>query len=43
VEEDEQRQQEAGDAQEDLQDDMKNVHDGLSGSWDCGSVRCGTD
>ena len=36
VEQDEQRQQEAGDAQEDLQNDMKNVHDGLSEVDDCG-------
>jgi hypothetical protein len=43
VEEDQQRQQEAGDAKEDLQNDMKNVHDGLSESWNCGSVRGGTD
>jgi hypothetical protein len=43
VEEDEQRQQEAGDAKEDLQNDMKNVPDGLSESWKCGSVRGGTD
>jgi hypothetical protein len=30
VQQDKQRQQKAGDAQEDLQNDMKNVHDGLS-------------
>ena len=36
VEQDEQGQQEAGDAQEDLQNDMKNVHDGLSEDLDCG-------
>jgi hypothetical protein len=38
VEQDEQGQQEAGDAQEDLQNDMKNVHDGLSEDWECGSL-----
>jgi hypothetical protein len=38
VEQDEQGQQEAGDAQEDLQNDMKNVHDGLSEDRECGSL-----
>ena len=36
VEQDEQGQQEAGDTQEDLQNDMKNVHDGLSEDLDYG-------
>ena len=36
VQQDEQGQQEAGDAQQHLQNDMKNVHDGLSEDGDCG-------
>jgi hypothetical protein len=38
MEQDEQGQQEAGDAQEDLQNDMKNVHDGLSEDRKCGNL-----
>jgi hypothetical protein len=38
VEQDEQGQQKAGNAQQDLQNHMKNVHDGLSKVGGCGSV-----
>jgi hypothetical protein len=43
VKEDQQRQQEAGDAEQNLENDMKNVHDGLSEDWKCGSGHGRTD